>query len=222
MKKPFFAILTLALLLQFAPLQVSAVGTPGTLIKCPGNTAVYYLDDFNKRWVFPNQQTYNTWYADFSTVLTVSCNEIAGMAIGGMINYQPGTRMLKSQTSPTVYVVEQHGKLRAIQTQDQAEWIYGPHWRDRIDDISDAFISSYKFGDPLALNEYPEGTILWNKQSALHYYIQTQRARLLEPGLITHALADNAIVVNDPFEFAIEGQQMSGAEWFEILKTSQN
>ena len=54
--------------------------------------------------------------------------------------------MVKFQTSPSVYVVEKGGVLRAIGSEQVAAELYGPTWNKQIDDISDAFFGNYTFG----------------------------------------------------------------------------
>ena len=73
------------------PLSVGAA-VSGDLIKLQCATgadvndpcrAVYYLGANGKRFVFPNEKTYKTWYSDFSSVQTVSSTEMSSYTIGG-------------------------------------------------------------------------------------------------------------------------------------------
>src|SRR3990170_2304691 len=73
-----------------APLSVAAAAS-GSLVKA-SLPAVYYVGGDGKRYVFPNEKTYKTWYADFSLVQTITDAELAAMAIGGNVTYKPGVR----------------------------------------------------------------------------------------------------------------------------------
>lgn len=139
-------VVGLAALARFTPSVAEAAGcVSGQLIKGSG-AAVYYCGADARRYVFPNLATYRTWYADFSTVQTVSDATIAAIPIGGNVTYRPGVRLVKITTSPTVYAVDAGGVLRAIGSEDVARQLYGSNWSRTVDDISDAFFVNYRGG----------------------------------------------------------------------------
>lgn len=117
----------------------------GDLVKA-NTDAVYYCGADGKRYVFPDEKTFKTWYPDFSTVKTISAGELASMMIGGNVTYRPGTRMVKIQTDPKVYAVDAHGTLRWVQSEQVAVSLYGADWNRQIDDISVAFFPYYNIG----------------------------------------------------------------------------
>jgi hypothetical protein len=53
----------------------AATLSSGDLIKA-SLPAVYYYGGDGKRYVFPNEKTYKTWYADFSSVKKITDGEI--------------------------------------------------------------------------------------------------------------------------------------------------
>lgn len=121
----------------------------GDLIKGPGDT-VYYYGTNGKRYVFPTQKTYATWYADFSTVKTISAGDLAAITLGGNVTYRPGVRLVKVTTDPKVYAVASNGTLRWVQTEAVAATLYGANWNTKIDDVPDAFFTNYTVGAPIA------------------------------------------------------------------------
>ncbi len=127
--------------------------TAGDLVKCEDFSTVYYLAEDDVRNVFPNEGTFFSWYDDFDDVKNISCDDLASISLGGNVTYKPGVRMLKLVSSPTVYTVEEGGVLREIQSEAQAEALYGEDWASEIDDLPDAFWSSYVLGDPLTDDE---------------------------------------------------------------------
>ncbi|WKZ29250.1 MAG: G8 domain-containing protein [Patescibacteria group bacterium] len=128
-----------------APFAASAASP---LIK--GSTpAVYYVDE-GKRYVFPNEKVYFSWYAGFSDVRTVSDEELASYLIGGHVTYKPGSRLVKLQSDPRVFAVGAGGRLRWIATETAARDLYGDNWNTKVDDLSDAFFFAYKEGEPVA------------------------------------------------------------------------
>lgn len=132
----------------FAALLPSAASAAGTLIK--GSTpAVYYVDE-GKRYVFPNDKVYFTWYQGFDEVQTVSAETLASYPIGGNVTYRPGLKLVKIQSDPRVYAVGAGGRLRWITSEQAAVALYGADWNRKVDDISDAFFFTYKEGEPVA------------------------------------------------------------------------
>ncbi|MCA9389653.1 MAG: M23 family metallopeptidase [Candidatus Magasanikbacteria bacterium] len=121
----------------------------GSLIKSASNSAVYYCGADGKRYAFPNDKVYFTWYTDFSSVTTVSAEQLASAPIGGLVTYKPGSRMVKITSMPNVYHVEKNGVLRWVSTPSLATSMYGADWAKKIDDLNDAFLSSYKIGEAI-------------------------------------------------------------------------
>ncbi|MBI4281716.1 hypothetical protein HY625_02715 [Candidatus Uhrbacteria bacterium] len=132
------------------PLAASAASS-GDLIR-GSLPAVYYYGSDGKRYVFPNEKTYNTWYSDFSTVKTITDSELAAIAIGGNVTYKPQAKMVKIVSSPTVYVVTNGGALRAIASEAEATALYGANWNKMIDDVPDAFFTNYSVGAALPVS----------------------------------------------------------------------
>jgi subtilisin family serine protease len=122
----------------------------GRLIKVSSSSTVYYHAADGKRYVFPNEKTYKTWFAGFPLVKTISQAEMASLAIGGNVTYRPGVRMLKIQTDPKIYAVARGGVLRHVTSEAVASAIYGPDWNTKIDDISEAFFINYRVGAPIS------------------------------------------------------------------------
>jgi len=123
----------------------SATVASGGLIK-GSLPAVYYVGANNKRYVFPNDKTYFTWYADFSGVTKVTDADLASYPIGGNVTYRPGTRLVKIQSDPKVYAVDAGGTLRWVKTEAAAIALFGGNWNKQIDDLSDSFFVNYIVG----------------------------------------------------------------------------
>ena len=121
----------------------------GSLVKSASSTAVYYCGANGKRYVFPNDRIYFTWYEDFKTVTTITNEALAAIPLGGNVTYRPGSKMVKIESLPNVYAVEQGGVLRWIKSPDVAESLYGKDWRKKVDDLSDAFFGNYSFGSDI-------------------------------------------------------------------------
>ncbi|MDQ7814370.1 MAG: cupredoxin domain-containing protein [Patescibacteria group bacterium] len=131
---------------------VTTVFSPGDLIKGSGQT-VYYFGWDGRRYVFPNEKTYFTWYKDFSTVKQIPDTMLQTVPLGRRnVTYRPGVKMVKVTTDPRTYVIDQGGILRHVPSQQMAETLYGIAWKNQIDDLPDAFYADYKVGTALVLS----------------------------------------------------------------------
>lgn len=131
--------------------------SPGELIKIPddGNaktlndTAVYYYAVDGRRYVFPNEKVYFTWFPDFSKVKVIPLDQMALIPLASNITYRPGSKMVKFQTDPKTYLVTKSGVLRWAKTEQVARDWFGPEWNTNVDDISESFYVNYTFGQPV-------------------------------------------------------------------------
>ena len=208
MKRVFNSIMVVSMLVWvlagvMTPATVHAASA-GDLIKSAGNSAVYYLGADGKRYVFPNQNTYRTWFGnDFSKVVTISATEMGNIQLGGNVTYKPGTRMIKLNNDPKVYTVEPNGVLRHVPSEAVAADLFGANWNKQIDDMVDSFMTppTYSYGSALT-TLYPTGSLVKEAGSATVYYISGTEKRpiadmatmsanyLREEYIHTHSLAD--------------------------------
>lgn len=138
-----FMITTAAAGLFGAPKQIHA---QGSLVR--GSLPAVYFVDAKNRYAFPNEAIYFSWFADFSSVATVTDAELARYQLVGNITYRPGTRLVKLTNDPRVYAVEAGGILHWLTTESVAAAVFGSDWNKRVDDLPDSFFPSYALGDP--------------------------------------------------------------------------
>ncbi len=134
---------------SIAPLAAQAAVTPnaGDLIRGEATPAVYYFGGDGKRYVFPNEKTYMTWYADFGSVKRLSDADLAAIPLSGVnVTYRPGTKLIKVTTDPKVYAVDKSGALRWVKTEAVAVALWGADWAKSVQDLPDAFFSNYTMG----------------------------------------------------------------------------
>lgn len=142
---------------------------PGDLIKTSSSASVYYYGTDDKRYVFPNQKTFATWFLNFDGVRTIPDDQMASFPIGGNITYRPGSRLAKITTDPNVYWIDTGGHLRHIVSESAALNLFGADWSSRVDDIPDTFFFNYKSGDVIASGPLPVIPANWtiNKDKGL-------------------------------------------------------
>ncbi len=141
-------VVTVATLLP--SITQAATAQPGSLIKGSGD-AVYWYATNGRRYVFPNDKTFYTWFTPFTfySVQRIPDAELASILIGGNVTYRPGARMIKLSTDPRVYAVDNFGTARPINSEEVAQALYGSRWRTLIDDVPDAFFVNYSLGAPI-------------------------------------------------------------------------
>lgn len=151
MKKITALFLGLAILLSTVNVAHAQEIPRQTLIRGSG-PAVYWYSSNGTRHVFPNEKTFLTWfpYHQYDRVMVISDEALASIRLGVQaMTYRPGSRLVKITTDPKVYVVDNRGVLRWIETESVAEALYGPQWRTFIDDVPDAFFATYNLGSSI-------------------------------------------------------------------------
>ena len=131
----------------------------GDLIKASGPTVYYYAGD-GKRYVFPNETTYFSWYTGFSSVKTITDAELAAVTISGNVTIRPGTKLVKITTDPKVYAVTKGGALHWVESEAIATALYGSAWASRVVDVPDMLFVNYTVGTSVASSVHPDGTLV--------------------------------------------------------------
>jgi len=130
-------------------IAVAETSYVGKVIKSASSDTLYYVAADGKRYVFPNEKIYKSWFTDFSDVQILTAEELAAIQLGGSIHYRPGVIMIKIDTDPKVYAVEGGGVLRWIKTEDRAKKLFGENWNMLIDDLPAGFFANYRIGNPI-------------------------------------------------------------------------
>jgi hypothetical protein len=122
----------------------------GDIFKTPYHSAIYLVDSNNGRMYFPNSEIYYTWFDDFSSVQTIDPTCVDNYPTHGGVNYRPGSRLIKSVISPSVYVIEPGNQIRKIASEQVATSLYGSNWASVVRDVDDYFMDNYVKGSPIS------------------------------------------------------------------------
>lgn len=144
--------------LLVSPASVSAASA-GDLIKGTSLSTVYYYGYDGERYVFPNETTFMTWFADFDDVSTISDSALSDITLGGNVVMRPGSWWVKVQSAADTYAVARNGMLHWIETADVAEDFAGSDWNTRIVDVPDVFFADYTVGTSLMEATVYEGAL---------------------------------------------------------------
>lgn len=185
----------------------------GDLIKMDGLSSVYYLSNDGKRYVFPSESVYFSWYSDFSGVVTIPASELQSYPLGANVTMRPGTKLVKITTDPSVYAVTPNGVLRKIQSEADAIALYGSNWASMVVDVADSFFTNYTIGTPLTSGMYPAGTLLKNANNASVYYFDGTDYRLIasEAALAANRLSLSNVVTTS-MTLTASGTAITGME----------
>lgn len=121
----------------------------GSVVKLEDGDTLYYIATDGKRYVYPNEKTYKSWFNDFSNVVTISEEDLANYPLAGNIRYRPGVILVKVQTDPKVYAVSKGGVLRWVKTERLARKLYGENWAMLVDDLAASFFANYSVGSDI-------------------------------------------------------------------------
>ncbi len=111
--------------------------------------AVYFYATDGRRYVFPNVETYTSWYPTFANISTVSNEDLGSISIGGNVTIKPGSKLVKVTTDPKVYAVASGRTLRWVKTETIARTLYGATWNTNVVDVPDTFFTNYLVGAPI-------------------------------------------------------------------------
>lgn len=153
MKKILILVLAITLvaasLLSVENVSAKKNITPGSLIKGKNIQTVYYLAEDGKRYVFPNANTFFSWYENFDDVTEVEDEDLYDYPLAGNVRYKPGRNLIKIQTDPKVYAVGGNGMLHWIKNERIARDLYGAKWNLLVDDVPDSFFTNYAVGSAI-------------------------------------------------------------------------
>jgi len=115
-------------------------------------TWTYYIGADKKRYIFPNEGTYKSWFGDLEVKNMKTIDDVADIQIGGNVTYRPGSKILKTESVAEMFFIAPGAVLQAI-TEEMAIDIYGDDWEDYIEEIENHYFTNYKIGKPIATKE---------------------------------------------------------------------
>lgn len=152
-----FSLLLMAPAFAALPTSYAHATTVNTVVKGTSSTLYWYASN-GSRYVFPNANTYYSWFPDFSNVVTVNDSDLATMPLAGSVTYRPGAKLVKVESDPKVYAVSRYGVLRWVTSEWLATQLYGSNWSTKTEDLPAVFFSNYTVGAPIySISDYNVG-----------------------------------------------------------------
>ena len=190
-----------------APLAASAqvALNAGDVFKAASTKNVFVYGSDGKRYTFPNDKVFLSWYKDFKTVKTLSDAQVGGIQLAGTVSYRPGTYLVKIQTDPKVYAVEPGGLLRWVETEAIAAALWGPRWNRMVHDVDPAiFPFIYKVGASLSSATYPSGTLV-KMGTDLYHIMGMEKHKVTAAGKAANRFDDKFVLTATDLSAYTEG-----------------
>ena len=209
----------------------------GDLVMTDGAAAgaTVYLYSSSKKYPFPNQKVYASWYGnDFSKVKRISATDMGSIAWGDNMLYRPGSRLIKVPDDPKVYAVLPKGEVAWVKDEATAVKFYGSAWAGRVDDLlASLFVSSYTNNpskDLTASSTYPDGTLVkvgtvdgaLSAAAVKYYYLEAGKKREVSDAALAQFRMDFVLTVSetDIVSFAV-GVAVGTGEFLNPVQTQE-
>lgn len=190
---------------MLVPFAAKATPAAGSLVKtaCPARApadhpcrAVYYVDAAGSRHVFVHKKIYDTWYADFSMVQTVSDADLAALPRANAVKVRPGTYLLNESGFSKVWAVEGNGSVRVIGSEAAAVALYGSAWASRVRDLPSSLIPVTDYPESATAVDgatYPVGMLV-RSGSDVWYIDAGQRRKVTPDGMTANRFREEFVV----------------------------
>lgn len=133
---------------------------PGDLIRGEHYDTVYVITDDLRRRPFWDAQSFESWGHDWDGVTWVTDATLPCFPLDAPILPKPGTVLVKIQSNPRVYSIDNNDTLRWIPNEQVAEILYGSDWADYIIDIEPTIFGRFQMGVDLSQGDAIDRTQL--------------------------------------------------------------
>jgi len=132
------------------PVSVRTAAGPafltGRLVKTAAASAVFYAAADGKRYVFADEATFKSWFADFRSVQTISPTAMAAMPLGGKVLLTPGTSLIRPKSTGRVYAIGKDGSVHWMTSPQIVERYFGQYWNLSVVTVDDVTFADYPVG----------------------------------------------------------------------------
>lgn len=188
----------------FVPVAAVAAVCPelesGDLFKVSGNSAVYLVSPEMKRMYFPNGEVYNTWYKDFSGITTIDASCVDAYQSGGGLNFRPGSRLVKTAVSPSVFAVGPNNMKMKLGSEAVATALYGANWNKLVRILPDVFDSNFAgVGSEITSSVLHNGQLVKKSGDSTVYFVMDGKAVKVDGTLPSQVAGDVRTVSESVF-----------------------
>lgn len=199
------------------PVVLHKKADPGDLITAPNLGTIYYLNQDSKRIVFPDEQTFLSWYPNFELVKTIPQELLESFPLAGRnATIRPGTHLITIPSSSQVWMIGWPTNLHWMEGgEEQAISIYGENWSELVVDLPEYYFGNYTESYSISSPEiYPTGQLVHVLSNDQYYLIADNGQRLVtEDGFkANHLQKKFAIEREEPIELTGFGPNLDSME----------
>ncbi|MDQ5952421.1 MAG: hypothetical protein QG626_549, partial [Patescibacteria group bacterium] len=129
-------------------LEEIQVLSEGEVFKGEHFDTIYQLEAGRRR-PFLDDETYFTWYTDFSEVHTVTDATLTAYPIGSIMLPKAGSTLLQINSNAEVYISEDQNILHQIADENTAQALLGSAWQVFVFNLPPTIFMHYIIGDPV-------------------------------------------------------------------------
>lgn len=190
---------------------------PGDLITAPNLGTIYYLNKDYKRLVFPDVQTYMSWYPDFDGLKHIPRDVLESYPLSGRnATIRSGTYLITIPSSFQVWAVGYANDLHWFKGgEEQVISLYGENWTDRLVDLQEFYFTNYNDSYPVEDGKtYPTGSLIHAASNGQYYIVDGMMQRLVtEEGIKENRFQVRfAIERDEPLDLDFSGPPLNSYE----------
>ncbi len=127
----------------------------------------YWLVKDNQRYEFVDLVAVQTWDR---TPMTVRLDCVQDYPVVGVVNYRPGSRLVKKAGEPTVYAVGKNMTVHPLDVAAAKQW-YGLNWRALVRTVPVAKFQEFTVGEALTVTSLHDGVLVRQTGKPQVYYV---------------------------------------------------
>lgn len=191
--------------------------SPGDLLTSPDLGTIYYLNEDSERVVFPDEQTFLSWYENFDDVKFISRDKLEAFPLSGRnATIRPGTFLVTIESSPQVWVISYPNGLHWLKGGEELVInLFGEEWQDRLVDVPEYYIANYQQNVDLEDTSFLPSGMFVRAASNRAYYLVTpegQRQITLEGIEANRLQARFMIEIEEPLNLPLSGPPIESYE----------
>lgn len=182
--------LTALVVSVFAPNPASAAACPDMSGKVVKVKSSYWLVKNGERHEFVDSVAMQTWDR---TAVTVKADCVKDLPVVGVINYRPGSRLVKFVGSPTLYAVGPNQMLHPIEKPVAKQW-YGAGYVASVRTLSKDKFAKFTVGEAVTADRLNDGALVKQLGKSQVYYVKDGQLVKVE-GKLRSALTGKVLVL---------------------------
>ena len=134
--------------------------TKGQFIRSSSFNSIYFVDEDGKRRPFWDTNAFFSYADSFDEVSWVTDATLSTLEMGDPMLPQPGSVLVKIQSDPKVYAIDEGNVLRWVPDEDTANNVYGLSWADYVIDLDASTFARFSIGNNMATSDFVDKAMM--------------------------------------------------------------